>query len=205
MDAWRQATDVVIRRLLAQGYRAQLTQSPPAIGSLLVTLSRVPNAAPATLGAGTPEMIPSAATAGGLEELTGQLSQILAKVNAIPFDAIGKNVHDITSKVDQLVSSPEVADSLKHLDSTLAQADQMMKEASPQVGPLIKKLNQAADDVSGTAAAARGMLNGDDGKQDANLPAAIEQLTDAARSIRTLADYLGRHPEALIRGKGKDQ
>jgi paraquat-inducible protein B len=205
LNAWREATDVVIKRLLAQGYRAQLTQSPPVVGSLLVTLSQVPNAAPATLGTGTPELIPSAATAAGLEELTGQLSQILAKVNAIPFDAIGKNVHDITSKVDQLVSSPEVADSLKHLDSTLAQADQMMKQASPQVGPLIKKLNQAADDISGTAAAARGMLNGDDGKQDASLPAAIEQLTDAARSIRTLADYLGRHPEALIRGKGKDQ
>jgi paraquat-inducible protein B len=205
LDAWRQATNVVIRRLLAQGYRAQLTQSPPAVGSLLITLTQVPNAPPASLGAGSPELIPSAATAGSLEELTGQLSQILAKVNTIPFDAIGKNVHDITAKVDQLVSSPEVADSLRHLDSTLAQADQMMKEASPQVGPLIKKLNQAADDVSGTAAAARGMLNGDDGKQDASLPAAIKQLTDAARSIRSLADYLGRHPEALIRGKGNDQ
>lgn len=204
LDAWRQATDAVLKRLLAQGYRAQLTQSPPVVGSLLVTFVQIPNAPVEHLGAGTPALIPSAATAGGLEELTGQMSQILAKVNTIPFEQIGHNVHDITSKVDQLVSSPEVSDSLKHLDSTLAQADQMMSEASPQVGPLIKKLNQAADDVSGTAAAARGMLNGDGGKQDANLPAAIEQLTDAARSIRTLADYLGRHPEALIRGKGKD-
>jgi paraquat-inducible protein B len=34
-----------------------------------------------------------------------------------------------------------------------------------------------------------------------NLPDTIKQLDEAARSIRTLTDYLSRHPEALIRGK----
>jgi len=29
----------------------------------------------------------------------------------------------------------------------------------------------------------------------------MAQLTDAARSIRVLADLLSRHPEALIRGR----
>jgi hypothetical protein len=33
------------------------------------------------------------------------------------------------------------------------------------------------------------------------LPEAIQQLTEAAQSVRSLADYLDRHPEALIRGK----
>ena len=79
-----------------------------------------------------------------------------------------------------------------------------MAQVKPQVGPLIAKLNQAADQVNGTAAAARGVLSGEGGTQDANLPAAIQQLTDAARSIRSLSDYLGRHPEALIKGKVKD-
>ena len=37
--------------------------------------------------------------------------------------------------------------------------------------------------------------------QDADLPSAIRQLTEAARSIRSLTDYLSRHPEALLRGK----
>ena len=32
-------------------------------------------------------------------------------------------------------------------------------------------------------------------------PDAIRQITEAARSIKTLTDYLDRHPEALIRGK----
>jgi hypothetical protein len=37
-----------------------------------------------------------------------------------------------------------------------------------------------------------------------DLPRLTEQLGAAARSIRELADYLDRHPEALIRGRRSD-
>jgi len=33
----------------------------------------------------------------------------------------------------------------------------------------------------------------------------LRELTDTARSIRALADYLDRHPEALIRGKQEEK
>jgi paraquat-inducible protein B len=44
-------------------------------------------------------------------------------------------------------------------------------------------------------------LDNDGGGQGDGLTQTLQQLNEAARSIRTLADYLGRHPEALIRGK----
>jgi paraquat-inducible protein B len=34
---------------------------------------------------------------------------------------------------------------------------------------------------------------------------AMKEISDAARAIRILVDYLERHPDALIYGKGKDQ
>jgi paraquat-inducible protein B len=34
---------------------------------------------------------------------------------------------------------------------------------------------------------------------------ALEELGDAARSLRVLLDYLERHPDALIFGKGNAQ
>jgi paraquat-inducible protein B len=55
------------------------------------------------------------------------------------------------------------------------------------------------------AAAGRGMLSGEGVKQEASIPEAVQQLNYAARSIRSLADYLGRHPEALIKGKEKEK
>ena len=53
--------------------------------------------------------------------------------------------------------------------------------------------------------AANGVLSGDGAAQGASLPGAIRELTDAARSIRSLTDYLGRHPEAVLKGKVKER
>jgi hypothetical protein len=49
------------------------------------------------------------------------------------------------------------------------------------------------------------ILESQGGSEDSSLPDAIRQITEAARSIKTLTDYLDRHPEALIRGKRPDK
>ena len=36
---------------------------------------------------------------------------------------------------------------------------------------------------------------------DQELPNALRGMNDTTRSLRSLADYLDRHPEALIKGK----
>jgi len=71
----------------------------------------------------------------------------------------------------------------------------------PQIGPLIGKLHDAAAELSGTATALRQIVESGGPSADASLPDAIRQITEAARSIKALTDYLDRHPEALIRGK----
>ena len=55
--------------------------------------------------------------------------------------------------------------------------------------------------MQAVAASANAMVSGDGASQDASLPGTLHQLTDAARALRSLADYLSRHPEAIIRGK----
>ena len=202
--AWRPATDRRLNHLFALGYRARLTQSPPLIGGRAISLDPI-KAGPIQLATGGPyPVIPSEAASSDVDDLTSQADQILRKVNAIPIEAIGQDVRQITGRMRTIVSSPALTDSLNHLDSTLVQVDQIMGQVKPQIGPLVAKLNQAADQVNGTAAAARGVLSGEGSGQDASLPGAIQQLTEAARSIRSLSDYLGRHPEALIKGKVKD-
>jgi len=201
-DAQARTSDAV-RRLIHGGYRLTISQTPPLVGTASLTFVRSPAAPRAALSGASPQLIPTASGAG-LDDLTTKVNAILDKVNSVPIQAIGQDVHAITSHLSALVSSPELSDSLTHLDGTLTQADQMMTEAKPKIGPLIDKLNQAADEVSGAAAAGQALLSGQGAGQDASLPDAIRQLNDAARSIRSLADYLGRHPEALVRGKMKD-
>ncbi|WP_174300562.1 intermembrane transport protein PqiB [Caulobacter sp. S45] len=203
-DAWRDATDGRLNHLLSLGYRARLTQSPPIIGGRAISLDPI-KAGRGQLATGGPyPVIPSEAANSDIDDLTSQADQILRKVNAIPIEAIGQDVRGITDRLRAITASPALTDSLSHLDSTLSQVDQIMGEVKPQIGPLVTKLNQAADQVNGTAAAARSVLSGEGAGQDASLPGAIQQLTEAARSIRSLTDYLGRHPEALVKGKVKD-
>jgi paraquat-inducible protein B len=42
----------------------------------------------------------------------------------------------------------------------------------------------------------------DDSSLASEMRGLMDELAQAARSIRVMADYLERHPEALIQGKG---
>ena len=202
---WRPATDRVIAHMLARGYRIKLAQSPPLIGPRTVTLEKTANAGPGAIAyGGTNPRLPTVEGADA-DALADKASAILDKVNAVPIAQIGENVRRLTAHLDALTGSPKVKDSLDHLDSTLNQVDAMVRQVKPQVGPLVAKLNTAADQLNQTAAAANGVLSGDGAAQGASLPGAIRELTDAARSIRSLTDYLGRHPEAVLKGKVKER
>ncbi len=201
---WRKLTDTTLNNLFSHGYRLTMAQDPPLLGQQALLIGPVARsgAAAITYGGLHPKL-PTGKSAD-VAALTDTASAILDKVNAVPIEAIGQDVRKITDKLGQFANSPQLADSLNHLNSTLDAVDRTVKQVQPQVGPLIAKLNLAADQLQATAASANAVLSGDGSKQDSSLPEAIHQLTDAGRSIRSLADYLGRHPEAIIRGKAKD-
>jgi paraquat-inducible protein B len=203
---WRSATDEKVRHLIRLGFRARLEQSPPLIGARSIALVRIKGAAVHALTfEGASLRIPSAAGSTSLDDLLSQADQVLARVNAVPIEAIGQNLRAITAQLASLVSSPKVDDSLSHLNHSLVQLDLILSQVQPQVGPLVSKLNEAADQIASISLAVKQLLNGDGAAQDASLPEAIRQLNETARSIRTLADYLDRHPEALIRGRGPEK
>jgi paraquat-inducible protein B len=201
---WRAATDRAVSRLLHQGYRASLTQPIPLVGGHAIALSRSGIGAP-VLGRGSANpVIPTDPSGGDVNGLIDKANAVLARVDRIPLEQIGANLRALTGNLARLTGSPEVTSSLHHLDATLSQVDAITRDVRPQVGPLLTKLNATAEQLQATAAAARGTLGGDGANQDASLPEAVRQLTEAARSIRSLTDYLGRHPEALLRGKAKE-
>ncbi len=200
---WRATTDAALAGLIRGGYRLRMGQTPPLIGPLALTLEAAQGARPAAIryGGAAPEL--PTASSGDLAAITDRTVALLDKLNGLPIKDIGMDVRAITGRLRQLVSSPKLTDSLDHLDSTLAQIDQTTAQVRPEIAPLIAKLNLAADQLQGLSASATAVLGGQGASQDANLTDALRQLTDAARSIKSLADYLGRHPEAIIQGKVK--
>ena len=201
-DDWRAPTDAALTRLIHLGYRARLQQSPPVLGDQSIALVRTAGASPAQLLTdGDFPRFPSAPGSSNLNDITAKAAVFLNKLDAVPLEDIGANLERITGNLDRLMSSPELKDSLTHLHSTMTSIDKLLLDVQPQIGPLIGKLNDAAAELSGIATALRQVAESGGPNEDASLPEAIRQITEAARSIKTLTDYLDRHPEALIRGK----
>jgi paraquat-inducible protein B len=197
-DAWRRASDEAVGRLLAQGYRAKLVQSPPLIGSRSVALASDSSArGGALMKGGQYPQLPGATAPADADQLVSQANDILSKINQIPIAEIGRQINGITANLGKLAGSPELKDSIVHLDSSLRQLDQ-------KIGPLATKLTQAVDQLKSAATSANGVLGGGGANQDQSLADVLRQVDGAARSIRALTDYLGRHPEALIGGKAKE-
>jgi len=152
----------------------------------------VPGASPATLGqsAGLPE-IPGA-PGGGLQS-------ILSRLNKVPVDQIAQNLLDITHRVDALVASPRLADSIAQLDDSLRQIHQTAANAGPKLAQLVQQLHATADQIDQVAQTANKTLGGAPSQN--GIGSTLKEVTDAARALRELADYLDRHPEALIKGR----
>src|SRR5581483_6646800 len=104
-------------------------------------------------------------------------------------------------RVRRLVSSPELTASLDHLDRALAGLDTTIRVAGPEIGPTIAQLRRTADGLDATATSAERLVGDTPRSPSGNLQQTLRELGEAARAIRTLAEYLDQHPEALLRGR----
>jgi paraquat-inducible protein B len=199
---WRSIADEKLKQLARAGYRAELQQHPALLGDESIALVKMKGVPPADLKITASSVeFPTAQAGGDFAELAPKASELLTNLNSVPFDTIGNNLRVITERLREVIGSPKLTESLARLDSTLGNLNQILNDARPQVGPLLERLNETARQLVGVTGDARELLRSNGEAEDANLREAIRELTEAARSIRSLTDYLSRHPEALIRGK----
>ena len=118
------------------------------------------------------------------DDIEAQIAGIAKKLNKVPFEQIGQDVHR----------------TLTTLDATLKQTEQLAKTVNSDLAPQMK---ETLADARRTLDSARQVFS-DDAPLQRNARDTLEQVAKAAASVRVLTDYLDRHPEALIRGKAKD-
>jgi paraquat-inducible protein B len=194
----------VTAALVQQGMRAVLTSSNFLTGQQQVSLQYVPGAPAAALGdEGGAIVLPS--QSGGLDNITTSLSDIATKLDRIPFDQIGHDLAGTMASVNAAVQGPELKHTMQDLAATMADIRQISHKADAGLTPALKRLPQLSQDLQQTVARANSLLGesgyGGNSDFDRNLNRLLDELNDTARSIRLLADFLDRHPEALIRGR----
>ena len=184
-----------IGMLISRGLRARLTRNPPLVGSYQVSLQIMPGTGAPTGPLVAASGLPLIPTASG-----GGIADIIDRINKVPIERIARNALETTHNLATLTSSPQLKDAIAQLDAALRQIHGMTAKAGPQIPPLIRSLRQAASDLEGTAKSANHLVSGTATQN--GLADTVEEITEAARAVRSLADYLDRHPEALVRGRG---
>jgi paraquat-inducible protein B len=182
----------VMASLVERGLRAQLASGNLLTGELLVDLNFHPDSPPATLDrSGTYPEIP--AVPGDLEAMTASVTTTLTKLATLPLPELVDDLRRTIQSVDGLVTSPDTKQAVTALTQAAVRLEALIGTLDQRVGPLFAQ-------AQSTLAAANGMVAADAPlRYDMN--ALLKELTGAARSIRVFADYLERHPDALIRGK----
>lgn len=162
--------------LVARGLRAQAPSGSLITGQRYISLDFQPKAPTVAFDVNArPLVLPT--MDGGFDQLEEQMSSILGKLDKVPFDSIGRN-----------------------LDTSVTELNTTLKQINTQVLPATTDTLSQAKSVFGQA---RGVLSDDSPLQN-NLNRTLEEVSGAARSVRTLTDLLGRHPESLLRGLPSD-
>jgi paraquat-inducible protein B len=187
--------------LIAKGFRAQLKTGSLVTGQQLIAIDLFPDASPAAIrwdAKPYPEF-PTVPTP--LEEIETKITRIVDKIDQLPLDQIGNDLRDAVQNVKALTASPEISGAVRQLNATLQESRLLIEDLRTRVTP---RIEAALENAQSSLAGAQAMLAGDSPLQ-VKLKTALDEISTAARSLRLLADYLERHPEALLRGKGKER
>ena len=132
--------------------------------------------------------------------MRGQLTSgnILTGQSQVTFDFFPSMKKGKVKYVDGVMVLPTVQESLKGL---LEKVEVIMTrfEAMPieKIGRNVEQTTASINSLIKSLNAVEGGMTG------VQIGEAIDEITRAARSIRSTADYLERHPEALLKGKSK--
>lgn len=177
-----------VRQLIQHGYRAQLQADNLLTGQMHISFRRPSKGAAAASAwtadwQATPLLLPTASS--HTAQLQDQIAHIASQLEKIRFDKIG------TELQGGLQSTRRAMDAASHLMTTLA----------PQAQAMLHDAQRALQSADATMQTLQQTLGQSGGLPD-QAGEAMQEVKRAARSLRTLADYLHAHPDALLRGRG---
>jgi paraquat-inducible protein B len=244
-----------LKLLIEKGLRAKLELQSLVTGMLQVALDFNPDTKARLVGGDTPyPEIPTEQSS---------MEQLASTIKDLPIKELIGQISDTLASIRGLLNSPELRESLQHLNEalvsardlvrhadaelvakastlledadrmvvdidgqlrpvlagagkTVADIDKLVLDVNQAVVPLARKVENTADAITTSAEAIRPAIKQAEkalaniesmtrkgANERESLDDALKELSAAARSIKNWAEYLERHPEALIRGKAQ--
>ena len=158
-----------------RGLRAQLRNASLLTGQLYIAMADFPDAPKINgrISTDLPFNMPTV-PADDLDKLQQNISSIVAKMDKIPFEQIGKEMNEALKQVSKLSANLDATVTPK-LSSTLVQVENSFKSLDSMIEP--------------------------GSPLPANIDAVLNDLKRSLRSLRTLTDSLQAQPDSLLRGR----
>lgn len=219
-----------IHDLVNKGLRAKLELQSIVTGKYSIALDFYPKE-PANYKGAMPDMLEIPTIRGQLDKLANSLENLpwekLFNSMKVALEGVDKIINSEETKnliptiqqtaekigilaqdVDRMV--PTYRAMAANADREIARLGGRIEEiVTTDIKPILADIHEAVGRINQGMESAQSLIKKADSTIDKNSPVMIEvsralkELSLASRSMRVLTDYLERHPEALIKGKGE--
>jgi paraquat-inducible protein B len=198
--------DAQMRDMVQRGLRVEVISSSFLTGQKELAIDLFANPAPAVFAKENGSYVIPVLGGSGDDVMTAA-TNLMNRVNGIPFEAIGQNLNQTLAGANALINDKQLTEAVSSLRATLASAQILVNNLDKGTQPMLKRLPEISNNLDDAVKRTDKLIGsvetgyGTDSRFNRDLSQMMMQLSDAARSIRVLADLLSRHPEALIRGR----
>jgi paraquat-inducible protein B len=198
--------DAKMQQLVHRGLRIKLESSNILTGSKQLAMDVFPDAPAAELTKENDSYVIPVLDGGGEDVMTAA-SNLVSRLNSLPFESIGQNLNQMLAGANKLANDKQLPEAIASLQVTLASAQTLVNNLNHGVTPVTKRLPAIAAGLQDAVDRTNKLLAsvndgyGGDSRFSRDVTRLMSQLSEAASSLRVLADLLTRHPEALIRGR----
>jgi len=169
----------------------------------------------ARITAGIDSIINSQKTQEAVQGLTDSMVELRELVKQV-----GDEIPDFMEILEQTVANtnelvktadaglkeltPVTKQTLEQIRKTAAMEEGRPGEIANEIEALVKTTDATLKEAEELMAALREPAEPDSVMRH-QISVLIQELSDASRAVRAAADYLNRHPESVLRGKGRDR
>lgn len=213
-EEWRRE----LSSLIKVGLKAELSLKSLVTGQLIVDVDFYPDS-PINLS-NIDDRYPEIPTRKTMTD------RVISSLQKLPLPQLFTKAIKVLDDIDQLVTSQNVKETLISIRQTSLTVNQLLENMDSQITPLSKSIKTTLRDISSLTTKANQKIDplldsaieamlearhamssiddlvSKDSVTRVDLDNTLDELAKAATSIRTLTDYLERHPEALLKGKG---
>jgi len=200
-----------VQKLVQNGMRVALETPSLLNAQPVIAFEFTPGASTAAVAKeGDAMVLPS--QSGGPANVMNALSDVADRLQRLPLEQIATRLDGLVGAAHDVIGGPELRNALTALSGTLRETQNLARVANTNLAPALRRLPQISNELQQTMSRANQAIEsvtrsyGGDSDFRSDLQRAMAQIGDAARAVRLLADYLDRHPEAILRGRtGTDQ